>query len=82
LQSLEGDVSIENPEFAGKIVRISPPFSKEFFYVLFGKDYYSKHKKTVDALWAGLALARESDEYKPLLQEKMKTFGTAVPTPH
>lgn len=70
--TFEGDDLVDNPEFSGKVEKIAVPFSEKPYFLIFNKEYYSRNKKAVEDLWAGLAVARESKEFKALKKERMK----------
>jgi len=72
LLTLEGDDLLDNPEFAGRVEKVSPPFSEKPYFLIFNKDYYATNKKSVEDLWMGLATARESREFKALRKGKAK----------
>jgi len=64
LTTQEGDLLLSAPDFAGKIEKLSPPLIQKPYYVIFGKEFYSKNQKVVDTLWANAATIRESKDYK------------------
>jgi len=68
----QGDVLLDHAKFSGKIEKIFTPLIEKPYFLIFGKDYYSNNKKTVEALWAGLAAARESREFKALMKKEME----------
>lgn len=72
LLTLEGDELLERPEFAGKIEKLPRPLSEKPYFIIFNKDFYRHHKKEVNALWAGIAVVRESKEFSSLRNEKLK----------
>jgi polar amino acid transport system substrate-binding protein len=64
LNTLQGDLISASSEFKGKVEKVSPPLIEKPYYVIFGKDFYSKNQKAVDGFWDVLAKTRDSKEYK------------------
>jgi polar amino acid transport system substrate-binding protein len=72
LTTQEGDAQLLNPEFAGKIEKISPPFIQKHYYTIIGKDYYRNNQKTVEALWSAMVTIRESKAYQAKVMAAFK----------
>nr|WP_315464605.1 transporter substrate-binding domain-containing protein [uncultured Rhodoferax sp.] len=70
LQSEEGEISVtSNPEFNGKVERVSPVLVEKPYFVAFSKQYYGKEEASAKKLWDAIATARESAEYKDLVKK-------------
>jgi len=72
LLTFEGDALLEKAEFSDKVEKLSPPLIEKPYFLIFNKDYYRNNKKLADDLWAAVASARESVEFKALRQAAMK----------
>jgi polar amino acid transport system substrate-binding protein len=72
LTSEEGDQLSKAPEFAGKVDKLTPPLIQKPYYVIFGKDFYSKNQKVVENVWSNIATIRESKDYKAKVQAAFK----------
>lgn len=59
-----GDNLLGQPEFAGKIERLSPPLVVKPYYLAFGKQFYQDHERTVNELWSAIEQARKLPEYQ------------------
>lgn len=64
LQTATGDALLNNPEFAGKIERVTPSFGPRHYFLMFGKIYYSQNEREANALWEAIEAVRKSAEYK------------------
>ncbi len=60
----EAKRAMKSPYLANKVEIVSPPLSEKHYFVIFGRDYYDKNRKTVDEIWAMIAKVRESADYK------------------
>jgi polar amino acid transport system substrate-binding protein len=72
LQTTEGDELLKRPEFGSKIEKLPLAFTEKPYFVIFNKEFFEKNKAGAEALWNGLAQARESKEFASLLKEKTK----------
>jgi polar amino acid transport system substrate-binding protein len=68
LQISQGDESIRQAEFAGKIERFGPPLVEKPYYLLFGKPFYTRETALAEAIWSQIAVVRESAEFKRAAQ--------------
>ena len=66
----EAQFALRKPYLAGKVEIVSPPLSEKPYFVIFGRGYYDKNRKTADDLWSMIAKVRESEEYKTLQSGK------------
>ncbi|MEH6461548.1 substrate-binding periplasmic protein [Chitinimonas sp. JJ19] len=64
LQTLEGDNSIQQAEFAGKVEKVSTPLVEKPYYLMLSKQFVGKNADFAKELWNAVAAARESPEYK------------------
>lgn len=71
LMTFEGDEQLNNPDLARKVEKIPSPFVDKPYFVIFNRDYYSANRKAVEAFWNGLAVARESAQFRKSLQIEM-----------
>ena len=69
----EAQFALRKPYLAGKVEIVSPPLSEKPYFLIFGRGYYDRNRKTVDDLWSMIAKVRESAEYK--------TIESAGPSP-
>jgi polar amino acid transport system substrate-binding protein len=72
LLTYEGNALLMEPEFAGVVEAVQPAFSQKPYFVIFNKAYYHDNQKTVEALWAAMAVVRESPAFKQLVRDKLK----------
>ena len=72
LTSEEGDQLSKTPDFSGKVEKVTPPLIQKPYYVIFGKEFYSKNQAMVDSIWSNIATIRESKDYKAKVQAAFK----------
>lgn len=72
LQTTEGDELLKRAEFGSKIEKLPLAFTEKPYFVIFNKEFFDKNKAAAEALWNGVAQARESKEFSALLKEKTK----------
>ncbi|QDQ28461.1 amino acid ABC transporter substrate-binding protein [Chitinimonas arctica] len=64
LQTLEGDNSIQQAEFAGKVEKVSPPLVEKPYYLMLSKQFIGKYGDFSKEVWNTVAAVRDSAEYK------------------
>lgn len=64
LQTLEGDNSIQQAEFAGKVEKVAPPLVEKPYYLMLSKQFVAKYGGLSADIWNAVAAVRESAEYK------------------
>ncbi|MGQ5521649.1 substrate-binding periplasmic protein [Chitinimonas sp. PSY-7] len=64
LQTQEGDNSIAQAEFSGKVEKISPPLVEKPYFLMLSKQFYGKYTEFSNEIWDAVASVRESPEYK------------------
>lgn len=64
LQTLEGDNTIAQPEFAGKVEKVATPLVEKPYYLMLSKQFYGSYKDLANEIWQAVATVRESAEYK------------------
>jgi polar amino acid transport system substrate-binding protein len=69
LLTLEGDESIKQAEFAGKVEKVSPPLVEKPYYLMFSKQFYARYKDAANEIWDQVAVVRESPEFKKAMRE-------------
>lgn len=62
----EAQFALRQPYLAGKVEIVSPPLSEKPYFLIFGRGFYDKNRKTADDLWSMIAKVRESTEYKAI----------------
>lgn len=72
LTSVEGDQVSKTPEFSGKVEKVTPPLISKPYYVIFGKEFYSKNQIIIESMWSNIATIRESKDYKAKVQTAFK----------
>lgn len=72
LTSEEGDQLSKTPDFSGKLEKVTPPLIQKQYFVIFGKEFYSKNQPMVDSIWTNIASIRESKDYKTKVQAAFK----------
>jgi polar amino acid transport system substrate-binding protein len=60
----EAQFALRKPYLADKVEMVSPPLSEKPYFLIFGRGYYDKNRKTADDLWSMIAKIRESADYK------------------
>ena len=78
LMTYEGDALLSRTELGVKVEKIPSPFIEKPYFVIFNRDYHQSNRRTVEAFWAGLAVARESAAFKAWLREQV---GRIAPLP-
>lgn len=64
LQTLEGENALQQPEFAGKVEKVTPPLIEKPYYLMLSKQFYGKYGDFSKQVWDTVASVRESGEYK------------------
>ena len=72
LTSEEGDQLSNSPDFSGKVEKVTPPLISKPYYVIFGKEFYSKNQTVIESIWSNIATIRESKDYKAKVQTAFK----------
>ncbi|PHV12532.1 substrate-binding periplasmic protein [Chitinimonas sp. BJB300] len=64
LQTQEGDNSIAQSEFNGKVEKISPPLVEKPYFLMLSKQFYGKYTEFSNEIWDAVVSVRDSPEYK------------------
>jgi polar amino acid transport system substrate-binding protein len=64
LQTQEGDNSITQSEFSGKVEKMSPPLVEKPYFLMLSKQFYGKHTEFANEVWDTVVSVRESPEFK------------------
>ncbi|OAN51252.1 hypothetical protein A6A04_16480 [Paramagnetospirillum marisnigri] len=62
----EAQFAMRKPYLADRVEIVSPPLTEKPYFLIFGRGYYDKNRKTVDDLWSMIEKIRESAEYKAM----------------
>ena len=78
LQTSQGDYALSrNPQFAAQIERQGPPLVSKPYYLLLSHAFVRRHPALAERIWDGVAVVRESAEYRQALQQALA--GGAAP---
>ena len=64
LQTLEGNNSLTNEEFAAKIEKVTPTLVDKPFFLMLSKQFVGKYGEFSKEIWNTVAQLRESAEFK------------------